>query len=68
MEASTYQAMNNIGCGQNESCRKHALDLSTEVRGLTAGPEFIALLLIAGAELLELGERFRREFEHLDRE
>ena len=66
MEASTYQAMNNIGCGQNELCRKHALDLSTEVQGLAADPELITLLLVVRAELLELGERAGRELEHFD--
>ena len=48
--------------------RELALDLSTEVRGLAADPEFVALLLVAGAEVLELGECNGGEFEHLDRD
>jgi len=36
--------------------REFALDLSTEARGPTADPELIASLLVAEAELLELGE------------
>lgn len=46
--------------------RELALDLSAEVRRLAADPEFVALLLIAEAEVLELGECFGREFEHFD--
>ena len=46
--------------------REPALDLSAEVGRLAADPEFIALFLVAGAELLELGERVGREFEHFD--
>lgn len=48
--------------------REFALDLSTEIRGLAIDPEFIALFLIARAELLELGECFGGEFEHFDRD
>ena len=46
--------------------REPALDLSAEVRGLTANPELVALLLIAGEQLLELGECVGRELEHFD--
>jgi len=48
--------------------RELALDLSTEVRGLAANPELIALLLTARAELLEFGERIGRELKHFDRD
>lgn len=48
--------------------RELALDLPTEVGRLAVDPELVALLLTAGAELLELGERVGRELEHFDRD
>ena len=54
------------GAKRSPEEREPDLDLSTEVRRLAVDPEFIALFLIAEAELLELCECFRREFEHFD--
>jgi len=56
------------GRGGSTEERELALDLSAGIGGLTADPEFITLLLISGAELLELCECFGREFEHFDRD
>jgi hypothetical protein len=54
--------------GRSTEEREPTLDLPTEVRGLAARPELIALLLVSRAELLELCEREGRELEHFDRD
>jgi len=56
-----FETRKHVGGAGSVSVRsaeewEFALDLSAEIRGLTADPEFIASFLIAGAELLELAK------------